>query len=129
LYDGAKMEAHVRLAEHDSAIYIDLCDDQWRQVKITESDWKVITSEDSPVRFVRAKGMLPLPEPKQGGALGLLRDLLNLPESDKDNWPLIAGWLASAFKPSNGDGSIIRCLRFTANKALARVRRNASCAI
>ncbi|HEX5084217.1 MAG TPA: bifunctional DNA primase/polymerase, partial [Blastocatellia bacterium] len=101
LYDGDKMEAHVRLAEHDGSIYLDLCDDQWRQVKIAKSGWGVIKSEDSPVRFVRAKGMLALPEPKHGGDIGLLRDLLNLPENDKDNWPLIAGWLVSAFKPSS----------------------------
>jgi hypothetical protein len=103
LYEGEKKEAHVRLAEHDGAIYLDLCDDQWRQVKITEGGWDVVTSEKSLVRFVRAKGMLALPEPKKGGSADLLRDLLNLPEGDKDNWPLIAGWLVAAFKP-NGDG-------------------------
>jgi hypothetical protein len=103
LYEGEKKEAHVRLAEHDGAIYLDLCDDQWGQVKITADDWEVVKSEGSPVRFVRAKGMLALPEPKKGGNADLLRDLLNLPEGDKDNWPLIAGWLVAAFKP-NGDG-------------------------
>jgi hypothetical protein len=91
------------LAEHDGAIYLDLCNDKWEQVKIAESGWEAIKSEDSPVRFVRAKGMLALPEPKKGGNADLLRDLLNLPEGDKDNWPLIAGWLVAAFKP-NGDG-------------------------
>lgn len=48
--------------------------------------------------------MLALPEPKTGGDLGLLRDLLNLPEQDKENWPLIVGWLVAAFKPCNGEG-------------------------
>jgi len=104
LYDGGKVEAHVRLAEHDGAVYLDLCDDKWRQVKIALNGWDVIESEKSQVRFVRAKGMLPLPEPRRGGGVGLLRDLLNLPEEDKDNWPLIAGWLVAAFKPCNGDG-------------------------
>ena len=94
----------MRIAEHDGAVYLDLCNDKWEQVKIAEKGWEVIASAKSPVRFVRAKGMLPLPEPQAGGSVDSLRDLLNLPEDDKDNWPLIAGWLAAAFKPCNGDG-------------------------
>jgi hypothetical protein len=35
-------------------------------VKIDESGWKTIESADWPARFVRAKGMLALPEPKKG---------------------------------------------------------------
>jgi hypothetical protein len=27
-----------------------------------------------------------------------------LPEQDKENWPLIVGWLVAAFKPCNGEG-------------------------
>lgn len=104
LYDGPKAEAHVRLAEHDGAAYLDLCDDDWGQVKITESGWDIISAEDSPVRFVRAKGMLSLSKPQRGGDLSLLRDLLNLPEDDNDNWPLIVGWLIAAFRPCNGEG-------------------------
>src|SRR5262249_34020306 len=101
LFDGAKIEAHVRIAEHDGAIYLDLCDDEWRPVGVAERGWGVIGSDKSPVRFVRAKGMLPLPEPERGGSISELRELLNLPEDDRDNWPLIVGWLIAAFKPSN----------------------------
>src|SRR5262249_10257810 len=36
-YDGPETEAHVRIAEHDGAIYLDLCDDEWRQVGVAES--------------------------------------------------------------------------------------------
>jgi hypothetical protein len=104
LYDESKMEAHVRLAEHNGAVYLDLCDDEWRQVEITESGWRVLESKESKVRFVRAKGMLALPEPERDGDLGLLRELLNLPEADKDNWPLIVGWLIAAFRPCNSEG-------------------------
>src|SRR5262249_41978285 len=30
-YDGPEIEAHVRIAEHDGAIYLDLCADEWRR--------------------------------------------------------------------------------------------------
>lgn len=103
-HDSPEIETHVRVAEHDGAIYLDLCNKDWRQVKADESGWRVIESADSPVRFVRAKGMLALPDPARGGSIDELRDLLNLPADDSDNWPLILGWLVAAFRPCNGDG-------------------------
>ena len=100
-YEAEEIETHVRVAEHSEAIYVDLCDAEWRQVKITEDGWSIITSEASPVRFRRAKGMLPLPEPIKGGALSALSALLNLPSKDKELWPLMLGWLVAALKPCN----------------------------
>lgn len=100
-YESEEFETHVRTAEHDGAIYLDLCDKDWRQVKITKAGWDVIKSVESPIRFRRAGGMLALPEPKSGGELSELRELLNLPGEDDDNWPLLLGWLVNAFKPCN----------------------------
>src|SRR5262249_45902572 len=89
--DATEQEIHIRVAEHNGAIYLDLVDKEWRQVEITESGWNVIPSANSPVRFARAKGMLGLSEPVRGGNVTELRELLNLPEDDKENWPLILG--------------------------------------
>lgn len=100
-YEGEKIEPHVRIAEHDGSIYLDLCNDEWRQVKITEFGWEVIQSHDSPIRFRRASGMLPLPIPVRGGELSELSELLNLSSGDSDNWIMILGWLVSSFKPCN----------------------------
>ena len=97
-YEVEEIETHVRIAERDGAIYLDLCDKDWRQVKITQQGWQTVASIDSPVRFRRAGGMLPLPEPIRGGEL---RELLNLSAEDAENWPLLAGWLIAAFKPCN----------------------------
>lgn len=103
-HDSPEIETHVRIAEHEGAIFADLCDKDWRQVKITENGWEIIASIDSPTRFVRAKGMLPLPEPARGGSTDELRELLNLPADDADTWPMILGWLVAAFRPCNGEG-------------------------
>lgn len=100
-YEAAEIEIHVRVAEHEGSIYLDLADKDWRQIKITADDWRLIESKDSPVRFRRAGGMLALPEPTRAGELCELRELLNLPAEDKDNWPLILGWLVAALKPCN----------------------------
>jgi len=103
-HDAPEKEVHVRVAEHDGAIYFDLCDRDWRQVEITESNWRLVGSAESPVRFVRAKGMLPLPEPARGGSINELRELLNLPADDTDNWPMIIGWLVASLRPCNVEG-------------------------
>jgi len=100
-YDAEEIETHVRVAEHEGAIYVDLCSKDWRQVKIHEDDWEIIESNDSPIRFRRAGGMLSLPEPTRGGELRELRELLNLPPRADDSWTLILGWLVAAFKPCN----------------------------
>lgn len=97
-------EVNVRIAEHAGAIYLDLCNKEWRQIEIAENGWGLIESKDSPVRFRRAGGMLALPEPLRGGELSELRELLNLPAEDSDNWPLILGWLVATFKPCNPAG-------------------------
>lgn len=100
-YEAPKAEVHVRVAEHAGAIYLDLCNEDWQQVEINEHGWRVIESKDSAVRFRRAGGMLPLPVPVRGGELSELRELLNLPADDTDNWPLLLGELVAAFKPCN----------------------------
>ncbi len=94
IYEGPEYPASVRVGEWEDAIYLDLCDDRWRAVKIDSSDWRVVA--DPPIKFIRSKGMLPLPEPAKGGSLEALRPLLNV--TDK-NWILIKGILVGALNP------------------------------
>jgi hypothetical protein len=96
-YGGKVMQVAVRLAESHDGIYLDLADQAWRVVEVTSLGWRVISGSDCPVRFVRRKGMLPLPEPVAGGDLTALRDLLNI-SSDAD-WALFVAWLVMTFRP------------------------------
>ncbi|HEX2237336.1 MAG TPA: hypothetical protein VHJ19_03025 [Gammaproteobacteria bacterium] len=41
-FDAPEKSAHLRLAEHDGKIYIDLCDPSWRAIEITAHGWQVI---------------------------------------------------------------------------------------
>ncbi len=93
--DGVTREVFVRRAAVDGKVYVDLCDPLWRAVEIDECGWRVL--DEPQVRFRRAPGMLPLPEPeridpKQG--LQRLRGLMVI-KSDED-FILIVAWLLAA---------------------------------
>jgi hypothetical protein len=69
-------QIHLRTAGYNGKIYLDLCDDQWRVVEIDEKGWHVVGTP--PVRFTRARGMLPLPIPVRGGTVDDLRQFINI---------------------------------------------------
>jgi hypothetical protein len=96
LYDGPEHKTAVRVAEYDGAIFIDLCDAQWRAAKVTAGGWEI--APRPPVRFIRSAGMLPLPAPERGGTVKELRRFVNV-ASDED-WALLAGFLVCAMRPS-----------------------------
>jgi len=85
--DGPEREAHLRVAGHAGAIYVDLCNDRWEVVEVRAEGWRVIPGEAAPVRFRRAKGMQPLPHPISGGSLDGVKMLMNLPD-DERGWVL-----------------------------------------
>src|SRR5262249_59915671 len=83
---------HIRIAEPDGRVYLDLADKDWRAVEIGPDGWQVVTSP--PVRFRRAAGMLPLPVPQRRGSIQSLATFLNLPTSDE--FVLVVAWLFAA---------------------------------
>jgi len=97
LFDGECLETYIRVAEHDDAIFIDLCDANWRAVQITANGWKVIESAAVPIKFRRSRGMLPLPMPEPGGSLDALQNLINL---QKEDFVLVAAWLVATLRPN-----------------------------
>jgi hypothetical protein len=96
VFDGREYKTAVRVAEHDGDIFVDLCDADWRAVKVTAAGWEIVTS--SPVRFVRSAGMLPLPAPERGGTVQELRRFVNV--ASDDDWALLLGFLVCAMRPS-----------------------------
>jgi hypothetical protein len=96
LFDGLEHPVHVRTAAHDGLVYLDLADPEWRCVEITENGWRVMA--DPPVRFKRARGMLPLPTPVGGGSLEELRPFLNY--ATEDDFRLMVAWLVMALRPT-----------------------------
>jgi len=98
LFDSPELALHLRYAEHEGAIYIDLGNDTWNQVYINRVGWTVIESKDSPVKFKRTQGMKAMPIPSKEGKIEDLRQFLNI-ENESD-WVLIVAWLIGAMKPT-----------------------------
>ncbi len=95
IFEACTSEVYVRYAKNENAVYVDLCNAEWQVVEITRDGWTILN--DSPVRFRRTNGMLPLPLPQRGGTLRDLHRLINVPE---DDLPLVDAWLISAAQPS-----------------------------
>jgi len=98
-FEGNTHEVHIRVAEDAQTgdIYIDLCDRDWRVVKVTREGWSVIPGGDAPVKFERRRGMLALPEPQRGGSVQELRPFVNL--ASEEDWVLLAAWAVAALRP------------------------------
>lgn len=94
IFEGDEVEVHLRYAEHNGDIYVDLANAAWQAVRITPQGWEVVN--DPPVRFRRTGGMLALPTPEQGGSLEDLNDFLNVTPVQR---PLLTAWLVNAVKP------------------------------
>lgn len=94
MFDGPEHRVYVRLAEHEGKVYLDLGDERCQAVEIDQDGWRVV--DKPPVKFRRAKAMLPLPVPERGGSLTDLRRFLNLTGKD---WPLVLGFLVAALRP------------------------------
>ncbi|MGH7226784.1 MAG: hypothetical protein ACRELF_26515, partial [Gemmataceae bacterium] len=94
-HDGAECPVHVRLAEHEGKIYLDLADKACRVVEIDERGWRF--ADDPPVLFRRPKGLLALPLPERGGRLDDLRQFINV--ADDADWRLLMAWTVAALRP------------------------------
>jgi hypothetical protein len=100
-FDGDTYPVHLRVAGHnfsseDPEIYLDLCDDRWRVVRITRAGWNVIEGHEAPVRFRRPASSQPLPEPVRVGRLDELRSVINVRDQD---WPVVVAFLVGCLHP------------------------------
>jgi hypothetical protein len=107
---------YVRVGGFDGRLYLDLCDKTWRAVEITSLGWRIV--DEPTVRFKRAKGMLPLPVPVEGGSIMTLRQFLNLEPSPTKRRPISTGatrhltliscWQSPGFWPPSATGGRTR---------------------
>jgi hypothetical protein len=95
-FDGVVHDVHLRVADHDGAIYIDLADPAWRAIEVTSNAGAVV--DRPPVRFRRPRSMLALPVPERGGTIADLRGFVNT--SDDEAWMLLVAWLLFAMSPA-----------------------------
>src|SRR5207302_1316662 len=60
-FGGPECAVAVRLSAHGESLYLDLADAEWRAVEVTASGWGIVANP--PVKFIRPRGLLPLPLP------------------------------------------------------------------
>ncbi len=94
IFRGETREVHLRTAEHQGKIYLDLGTPDWKAIEVDASGWRIVS--EPPVRFWRPDSLLPLPVPVEGGNLEELKELLNV---DGASWILIVTFLLFCFCP------------------------------
>jgi hypothetical protein len=90
---NVEREVHLRVGTHSGDLYIDLCNRDWQAIRITGAGWQVVQSP--PVRFRRARGMLPLPFPERGTPISALRPFLNINVTEAEFILVVAFILAA----------------------------------
>ena len=127
-FEGVRRMVHLRLAEMDGKIYLDLCNRKWEVIEISAEGWQIRAANDVPVRFIRSKGMAALPIPEQDGfgSVDPLRTLLNLQgEEGERSFRLILAWLMQALR-ARGPYPVLVLLgeRGSAKSTAARILRS-----
>jgi hypothetical protein len=89
---GNIKQVWVKTACHEDKLYIDLCNEKWQAIEVSKQGWRVIESQDLPVRFARSPIQEPLPVPTRGGSLSKLWELLPIADESK---PLVTAWILS----------------------------------
>ena len=92
-----KTKLFSRVGYYNDRIYLCLYSKARKVVEISAQGWRVIGETEAPVLFVPNATAVELPEPKRGGSLKLLRDLVNL---DKRDFHLLVLWLLAVLNPS-----------------------------
>jgi hypothetical protein len=94
IFQGETHEAHLRTAERDGKIYLDLGTPDWKAVEIDDLGWRLVL--EPPVRFWRPESLLPLPYPVEGAKLDELKEFINV---DRSSWILLITFLLFCFCP------------------------------
>lgn len=90
--DAEPEELHLRVAEADGAVWIDLGGKSEQVIEIRDGNWHV--TDQAPVLFRRTALTGELPVPKRGGSLDELWTVLNVAPRDR---PLVLAWLISVY--------------------------------
>jgi putative DNA primase/helicase len=95
---GKRHTAFIRVAEHNSRIFVDLCNNGWQAIECTKNGWDIV--DCAPVKFVRRDGMLPLPNPErvteQLSGVEELRSFFG--HLSQVHFVLMVAWLMSCYR-------------------------------
>ena len=86
-----------------SSYYLDLGDHAGTVIKICASGWSI--AHETGIHFARPQGQLPLPVPERDGSIELLREFVNVTESDFQLAGRLDGFCAAAGGTVSGAGA------------------------
>ena len=95
-FEGDEIEVNLRYGFHDSKIYVDLGCEHWKIIEISTEGYRVIDSQNAPVKFIRNSLLRPLPQPESDGNISLIWKHLNI--KSKDSRILILAWLLESMR-------------------------------
>lgn len=93
-FDGQEVNVNIRCAKHGDSYFIDLCNEAWQVVQISQNGWQVL--DQSPVYFTRNSNLRPLPTPERDGEISALWLHLNIPENRRLQ---LLAWILDAYRP------------------------------
>ena len=94
-YEGSQKSVHLRVTKENDSYLLDLCDDKWSAIRLSAATGVEIISQPEH-RFIRPKGMLPLPIPD---TTGNLNDLLQLVNIDRQQATLLVAAICEFLRP------------------------------
>lgn len=96
-FNGLKQDIHVRIAEKDNVIYIDLCNEEREFLEISANGFNVI--KDSPVLFRRTPDMAEISKPiyRHKDDYKLLKKYINVGNTGDFN--IIIAYILGTFRP------------------------------
>src|SRR3990167_7419223 len=94
VFEGKCHKVYMRAGYLSGKIYINLADDQWQVVEVSEEGWRVL--KESPIKFRGTQNMRPLPLPSQNGDMNLLWTHVNIPIAAQK---LVLAWMLDCLMP------------------------------
>ncbi|MBI5258368.1 MAG: hypothetical protein HY855_17820 [Burkholderiales bacterium] len=90
-------DVHLRIAEHQGQVYLDLGRPDWRVVEVNADGWRVVPCPAG-LYFRRSRDTAPLPDPDPSGDWQPLLDLLTN-WLDASDVVMVVAWLVAALRP------------------------------
>ena len=94
VFGGRMVGIHTRIAVTEEGYWLDLCNDKWEAVLVNKQGWKVVSGKCIPL-FSRSNSMQAIPNPKTGGSIDGLWDLVNIPHDDR---LIVLAWLLECLR-------------------------------
>jgi hypothetical protein len=127
--DGPMLDVSVRVAGDGNTTYLDLANDRWQAIEISEQGWRTVN--EPAVKFRRSVGMASLPHPVSDGDPQEIISFLNVRTESEI---LLLTWLSYSFRPrgpypilalsgvqGSGKSTVTKVLRALVDPSLAEL--------